>query len=196
MGSLELDTNSRNDLNPMSRRFSQIKRGAEYDTALTNYVDYIRNAATRPTKRLQGGTRGARRETIPAALRPFGMNMAADTYIAVRASQDSVTGIGSALTNRLFTQGTQLEAADKLSGFRPAKVTAFRGSGNAAYVQSKITKLYYLKYEGDSFSAPFGALSDTEEFETGASAVRAAIVTAFASADIKRISFTPEKVPV
>lgn len=180
----------------MSRRFSQIKKGAEYDSALTNYVDYIRNAATRPTKRLQGGTRGARRQTVPAALLPFGMALPADTFVLVRISQPSVTGLGSALTNRIFTQGTQLANADRMAGFRPARVQAFQGNGNATYVQSKITKLWYLKYEGDSFTAPFGALTGNEEFETGASAVRNAIVTAFGAADIKRISFTPEKVPV
>ncbi|QYO62785.1 hypothetical protein [Leptolyngbya sp. 7M] len=180
----------------MSRRFSQIKKGAEYDTALTNYVDYIRNAATRPTKRLQGGTRGGRRQTVPAALRPFGMDLGENAFVLVRVSQQSVTGLGNALTNRLFIQGTQLANADRLSGFRPARVQAFQGNGNAAYVQSKITKLFYLKYEGDSFTAPFGALTTAEEFETGASAVRTAVVTAFGAADIKRISFTPEKVPV
>lgn len=179
----------------MARRYSQIKRGAEYDLALDNYVTYIRDAATRPTKRLRGGTRGARRQTVAAALLPFGMDMAAGEYIAVRAGQNSITGLGNALTNRLFTQGTNLANSSKMTGFRPARVSAFQGNGAAAYTQSKITKLYYLKYEGDSFSAPFGALTATEEEADGYRLVRAAVITAFGASDIKRISFSPEKVP-
>lgn len=180
----------------MSRRYSQIKRGAEYDTALNNYVDYLRNAATRQTKRLKGGARGSTRQTVSAALRPFGMELDAGQFAQVRVSQDSVTGLGNALTTRLFTQGTQLANSEKLAKFRPAKITAFRGTGTATYVQSKITKLYYLKYAGDTFSAPFGALSDTEEEVVGSRAVKAAVLTNFASADNKRVSIAPEKVPV
>lgn len=180
----------------MSRRYSQIKRGAEYDTALNNYVDYLRNAATRQTKRLRGGARGQTRQTVAAALRPFGMELDTGTFAATRVSQDSLTGLTNALVNRLFTQGTQLANAERLSGFRPAKVTAFRGTGQATYVQSKITKLYYLKYQGDTFGAPFGATSDAEEEVVGSRAVKAAVLTAFAGADNKRISISPEKVPV
>lgn len=180
----------------MARRYSQIKRGAEYEQALNNYVDYLRNASTRQTKRMVGGARGSTRQTIPAALRPFGMELDAGAYASVRASQDSVSGLSTALTNRLFTQGANLAAAEKVYNFRPARVTAFRGTGTATYVQSKITKLFYLKYAGDTFSAPFGATSDTEEEATGGRAVKAAILTQFAAAENKRISVSPEKVPV
>lgn len=180
----------------MSRRFSQIKRGAEYEKALDNYVLYMSNMETRPTKRLQGGTRGNRRQTVAAALTPFGADLGTGVYASVRVGQDSVTALGTALTNRLYTQGTQLAAAIKVGGFKPARVTAFRGTGTANYVQSKITKLYYLKYDGDSFGAPFGATSGTEEEQAGGQAVKTAIITLFAGADIKRISFSPEKVPV
>lgn len=180
----------------MARRYSQIKRGAEYDLALNNYVDYIRNAQTRPTKRLQGGIRGARRQTLPAAVRPFGAELGAGVYYSTRIGQESSNEIGSALSTRVFTQGAQLAGAIRLQGFRPAKVTAFRGSGAAAYVQSKVTKLYYLKYTGDTFGAPFGALSDTEEELAGGTAVKTAILTLFGAADIKRVSISPEKVPV
>jgi len=63
-------------------------------------------------------------------------------------------------------------------------------------VQSKVTKLYYLKYTGDSFSSPFGATSDAEEELAGGTAVKNAIITLFGAADIKRVSISPEKVPV
>lgn len=180
----------------MARRYSQIKRGAEYEAALNNYVDYLKNIETRPTKRLQGGIRGARRQTLPAALRPFGADLAAGVYLSTRVGQESSQEIGQTVTGRLFTQGANLAAATKMSGFRPAKATAFRGTGAAAYVQSKVTKLYYLKYTGDNFSVPFGATSDAEEELAGGTAVKNAILTLFGAADIKRVSISPEKVPV
>ena len=178
----------------MARKFSDIKRGAEYDFALDNYIQYLRDTETRPTKRMQGGTRGARRESVPAAVLPFGMAMAADEYVLCRVGTSTLADIGGALTNRLFSQGTQLANASKYQGFRPAKVSAFSGNGNAAYVQSKVTKLYYLKYEGNNYNAPFGALTAAEEQATGAAAVRTALLSLFGAADIKRVSFSPEKV--
>lgn len=180
----------------MARRYSQIKRGAEYDLALDNYLTYLRAADTRPTKRIQGGVRGARRVTLPAAVRPFGAELSGGAYLSTRIGQESSQEIGSALSTRVFTQGAQLAAAIRMQKFRPAKVSAFRGTGAAAYVQSKVTKLYYLKYTGDSFSAPFGATSDAEEELAGGTAVKNAIITLFGAADIKRVSISPEKVPV
>ncbi|NJO79168.1 MAG: hypothetical protein HC827_12035 [Cyanobacteria bacterium RM1_2_2] len=180
----------------MARRYSQIRRGAEYDAALDNYVAYIRDAATRPTKRMQGGARGARRETLQAALLPFGIDLPANTFAAARISQTSFAAIGATLTNRTYTGATQLAAATPLAKFRPARVSAFRGTGAATYVQSKVTKLYYLKYEGDSFTAPIGALNAAEEEADGCRLVRTAIQGVFGAADIQRISFSPEKVPV
>ena len=178
----------------MARRYSQIKRGAEYNQALDNYLLYLRDAQTRPTKRLQGGARGARRKLEVRYVKPFGMAIGADEMFEVRASADSLTEIGSAVGSRITTAtpSTKILINKK---FKPARVSAFKGSGNATYVQSKVTKLYYLKYEGDSSSLPFGALTEVEEEQTGANAVRQAIITLFGAADIKRISFSAEKVP-
>jgi hypothetical protein len=122
--------------------------------------------------------------------------MASGEFAATRVSTDGLTGLGSALTGRLFTSGASLTGAIRIQKFRPAKVTGFRGTGAATYVQSKITKLYYLKYTGDTYGAPFGATSDTEEEFDGGSTVKAAVLALFAGADIKRVSISPEKVPV
>jgi hypothetical protein len=181
----------------MARRYSQIKRGAEYEVGLNNYIDYLRLAETRPTKRMQGGVRGARRQTIPAAVRPFGVDLGATALAAVRVGTESHQELGAAVTaGRLATEGATLATAQRIEGFRPARVSAFRGSGAAAYVQSKVTKLYYLKYTGDSFSLPFGATAGAEEEHAGGTAVKAAILSAFGAADVKRVSISPEKVPV
>lgn len=180
----------------MARRYSQIKRGAEYDLALDNYITYIKNVDTRPTKRLQGGSRGARRQTRYAAVRPFGVEMPAGTFAATRVGEESFTEVGSAVASRLFTSGANLTGASRLDKFRPAKAVGFRGTGAAAYVQSKVTKLFYLKYTGDSFGVPFGAISDTEEEYAGSLIVKNAIITLFGAADIKRVSITAERVAV
>jgi hypothetical protein len=180
----------------MARRYSQIKRGAEYDAALNNYITYLRNIETRPSKRLQGGTRGARRQTLPAAVRPFGVDLGSTPYLSTRVGVDSSQELASAVSGRLFTSGANLAAAQRIEKFRPAKASAFRGTGAATYVQSKVTKLYYLKYTGDSFNIPFGATSDTEEEFAGSTVVKNAILTAFGAADIKRVSISPERVPV
>ncbi len=147
----------------MSRRFSRIKQGAELNTALDNYITYLKNIDTRPSKRTQGGVRGSRRETVAAAVLPFGKEMGTGEYAATRVSTEGLTGLGTVLNGRLYTQGAQLAGAIKILKFRPAKVTAFRGTGAATYVQSKITKLYYLKYTGDTYGSLFGATSATEE---------------------------------
>ena len=180
----------------MTRRFSQIKRGAEYNVALDNYVAYIRNSETRPTKRMRGGIRGARRQTLAAAVRPFGIELASGVFASTRVGQDSLTALTSTVSSRLFTSGAQLTGARPLKGFKPAKISAFRGTGAASYVQSKVTKLYYLKYAGDSFSVPFGATSDGEEEAAGGAAVKAAVLALFGSADVKRASISPERVSV
>lgn len=180
----------------MARRYSQIKRGAEYDAALDNYITYLRNIETRPSKRLQGGIRGARRTTLPAAVRPFGVELAAGTYASTRVGQESSQELAATVATRLFTSGANLAGAQRIEKFRPAKASAFRGTGAAAYVQSKVTKLYYLKYTGDSFGVPFGATSDAEEEFAGGTAVKNAIITLFGAADIKRVSISPERVPV
>ncbi len=179
----------------MATRYSQIKRGAEYDTALDNYVQYLRDSATRPTKRLRGGSRENRRALIRAAVRPFGLPVDADELIEVKASAASGTALGPTLGVRLIRSGAELASAQSVRGFRPARLSAFRGTGAAEYAQSKVTKLWYLKYAGDSFSLPFGALTETEEQGVAARALKAQIITFFGSAEIKRVSIAPEKVP-
>jgi hypothetical protein len=104
--------------------------------------------------------------------------------------------MATAFANRLTLGDAAQATAQKIQGFRPARCSAFRGTGAAAYKQSRVTKLYYLDYTGDSFGFPFGALSGAEEEYAGGVAVKAAVLTAFGSADIKRVSITPEKVPV
>lgn len=180
----------------MANRYSQIKKGLEYETALNNYVDYLRNPANRTTKRMTGGTRGARRSVVAAAVKPFGMELPAADYIRVTVSTDSQTALATAVSTRLFIDGQNLENSTKLAKFRPARVNSFFGTGAASYAQSKVTKLWYLKYTGDSNSVPFGAIAATEEEQVGSRIVRAAVLGLAGGADIKRVSVSPERVPI
>ena len=180
----------------MVKRYGQIKKGLEYETALNNYVEYLRNPANRTTKRMTGGTRGERRDIIKGAVLPFGIDASAGQYYLVSVSVKSNTAIGASVSSRLFTSGTNLTGADKLSKFSPAKAQVFRGSGAASYQQSKVTKLWYLKYEGDSYSIPFGALTETEEEQTGARLVRSALLSGGSASDVNRVSIVSERVPV
>lgn len=180
----------------MANRFSRIKQGAELNQALDNYVDYIRNAANRPTKRMQGGTRGARRKTVVRAVIPFGVDVDGIEVYEVRVGQDSAEALAESLgAQRLITPAADADIK-RVKGFKPARVVVFAGNGSASYVASKITKQYYLKYEGDSYSAPFGATTETEEEAAGARLVKSAVKTQFAAKDIIRISFQPERIPI
>jgi hypothetical protein len=75
------------------------------------------------------------------------------------------SSIGSGATGGARFENSEIDVAnieDYPRGFRPARVTAFRrGSGNPTYVQSKFTKLYYLKYPGSSHSCPFRRQANT-----------------------------------
>lgn len=176
-------------------RFSRIKQGAELNQALDNYVNYIRDTANRPTKRLQGGTRGARRKTVIRGVQPFGQELAANTFYEVRIGEDSITALGSAVGTRLKEIQAPANVM-RVKGFRPAKFSVFAGNGNAVYAQSKITRQYYLKYDGDNYSIPFGASSETEEEAQGAQVVKAAINNALGDKDIKRFSYQPERLAI
>lgn len=179
----------------MSRRNIHIRRGLEYNTGLENYVKYLTDLDTRPTKRMKGGTRGARRKFILRVLLPFGMTVTADTLVEVRVSEKSDTALATPIGARLKKDAADLAKGLTFNKFRPARVSVFEGNGNATYVPSKYTKLNYLKYEGDGYSLPFGALTATEEEQDGAKAVRAGVRTTFSASDIVRVSFSPEKVP-
>lgn len=181
----------------MGTRYSDVRRGAELNKALTNYASYIQNAATRPSKRLQGGTVERRIAKQDVAVRPFSMdNDATKPKVLVKATEQGIGtggGLATALSTRLdVTLGTDYRIE---GGFTPAKVSYFKPSSNTrSYVQSKVTKLYYIKYTGTTYSAPFGAGSDTEEFETAKALVKADVLALDPGLDYRRVSISPERV--
>lgn len=180
----------------MSNKYSQIKKGLEYQTALDNYVEYLRNPANRRTKRLVGGTRGAQRQSRIACVLPFGIDQAGGEKYLTQVSEASWNALGAVIGARLSVTQADLALSSKVSKFKPARASVFRGSGAASYVQSKVTKLFYLKYTGDSYSIPFGAVSEGEEEQVGSRVVKAALITGGSGSDVNRVSISPERVPV
>lgn len=179
-------------------RFSDIRRATELKVALDNYTNYLRNAENRPTKRLQGGAVGR-----PRGQREIGYILPFTRE--VDASDRAQVGITTRAKNfGLATLGGRLVVAAAppagsnillLKRFKPATASVFDPSGPAVYVQSKITKLYYPKRPGESYSLPFGALAENEEFSTAASAVKGALF-AIATGDGKRVSISFERYTV
>lgn len=160
----------------MGNRYSDIRRGGELKQALDDYVQYLSNMQTRATKRQTGGTYAARPgEIVPVFLRPFGVpvantdvvqNRANDTAFAGPADLDGIPNFGTGADARFEHTTTTKTVVSAPKGFSPARCTAFVRNGTPAYVRSKVTKLYYIKYPGKSYAVPFGrqmnAAGDTE----------------------------------
>lgn len=165
--------------------YSDIFRSVELRKGLENYVEYLTDSAKRTTKRLIGGAVGeARGDTLLGAVKPFGLPLTADFLgVAVNYPERSVEGegasvLGSKIGTRLIKTITPTDADkyDEDSGFSPARAIVFRPNGTRTYVQSKRTKLYYIKYGGDTFSCPFGATGEAEEFGSARKEVRATLL--------------------
>ena len=181
----------------MATRYSDVRRGAELNKALTNYAAYLQNASTRPSKRLQGGTVERTIAKQNVAVRPFSLdNDTAKPKVLVKATEQGLSttgGLAAKLSTRIdVTLGTDFRIE---GGFTPAKVSYFKPTSNTrTYVASKITKLYYIKYAGSTFSIPFGALTDAEEFETAKALVKADVLELDPTLNYRRVSITNERV--
>ena len=183
----------------MAGRFSDIKNAAEYKRALDNYVDYLQNIENRPSKRLQGGTPGETKVRQSVVVRPFGADFGSASGFITTASKDSVERWKDTISQRILIAENQLANAQVRKGFRAARLQIFEpdnsGGTGRQYVQSKITKLYYLKYPGTNYAVPFGATSEAEEQSKGAKDAKNAILKKMQNLDYKRVSVRPEKVP-
>jgi hypothetical protein len=180
----------------MAGRYSEILKAQEYEKALDNYIDYIQNADNRPSKRLQGGTPGKSIPRTNVTLTPFGGDFSGSNNVFVTASKNAIDQWSAQIGTRVRTAPTSLADSVRIAGFRPAKLKIFQPeAGNPTYVQSQITGLYYLKYPGENFTVPFGALNDSEEEATAARSLKGAILQSM-TREYKRVSVTPEKIPV
>jgi|GEM_PF-2300196 len=186
----------------MTKRFGNVIKGAEEAAALTNYLKYISDPNSRQTKRQKGGTRDNARVrseelgyliafSAPSSISAFTLNFS-------KTSLEGFAGFQEALvsTKRLTPIAAGVSAPNGSipipKGFRPARTSVFVPNGSAEYVQSKITKEYYLKYGGKSHSLPFGGISATEKQEDGEKAVKTALITVGGGKQYFRVSITPE----
>ncbi len=180
----------------MGLKYSNIKKAAEYQEGLGNYIKYLRNEENNRSKRLTGGSRTSRRDLTTVVVHPFALDFDADFWVSSKVNRTQVAALKTLVNNRFADAAASVAQGISLAGFKPARLTTFRGSGNATYEPSKITKLYYLKYEGETQSAPFGANTAAEEETEIARTIKAAAKTGGTAGSIRRASVSSERVRV
>ena len=144
----------------MARRYSRILQATALAQAVDNYVNHITTAATRPRNVGSGTPRDAQQAL---AIEPFTIDVtASDKYLAF-AGETARTRFTAAVGAAAVEVGGAVTAR-RVAGWKPARITMFVGTGSSAPATSAITGLRYLKYNGNSFSHPFGkkAATDTE----------------------------------
>lgn len=176
----------------MANRYSDIRRGAQLNDALTKYISYLQ------TPRVPNlNSRGARPQQQNVFVVPFNFDLATDEVIPLRASQDGVnvlaTFINNAATNAelLTTIGSKQPVSN--TGFKPAKVVYFRNTTRSVTVAtSDITGRKYLKYAGDTYTAPFGRKTATDDQNDCFNAIKG-LILAQTGFEIQRVSLQVEK---
>jgi len=178
----------------MGRRFSRIKQGALYQEGLTNYINYLNTAATRPRRIGQMGARGT---TLTVYLTPFMADIATDELAAARVNPTHY----SQLSTYINAGGTGAQVANTLGAnnivqipkFRAARIVFFTNATRSVQVTtSDITGLQYLKYNGERSSCPFGRNLETDNQMDAFQQIKAGILAGFAGNEIKRVSLQRE----
>lgn len=191
----------------MARRYSLIDRAEEFKKAKDN-IDAYNRSNKKPSKRLSGGTRDRTRirDRRDVFIKPFGVNTTATSKGYVILTADPETPANAKFKENIVAKGRLTlsiadgDAAnweDAPEGFSPAKVTIFiPAAGDPKYVPAKKSKLYYLKYPGESSTCAFGATSDTEEFAGGARALKNDFRNDFKTQKNFRVNVQAEKFPL
>lgn len=155
----------------MGRRYSDIRRGGRLNAALTAYTNYLQTAATR----VPGvGTGTARPPQVDLAIVPFNADVATGDFWLARVSEPARALMGSAVATRAQATSTTV-AANRIPGYKPAKIVMFAGSGTSTVATSAITGQRYLRYAGQTYSHPFGRATGTDREQEEYNAIRAAL---------------------
>lgn len=166
----------------MGKRYSNINQGAELKRAQDALTNYRRN---RQTKRTTGGTPGKSRSRIDVSVLPFGS--AGTDRALVSTTGDSYTKLSTVINTRTSKDDKTIAASSKFDGFQPARLHYFSPDNDQrSYVQSKQTGLFYLRYNGINYSAPFGATAKTEEYEAAARTLKAAALAIDGNKEFRR----------
>lgn len=177
----------------MGSRYSDIRRGAQLQQDLTNYITYL---STPRTPNVGGGdARGAQRQLY---VTPFGQDIETDETVRVQAKTTSYT----ALTPYIVTgNGASVETTPGaktvigVNGYKPARVVWFRNTTRQVRVErSNVTNRQYLHYEGNRDSCPFGRAAATDDQIDVFNAIKADILTATSTNAVNRVSLTREKI--
>ncbi|MGD1906448.1 MAG: hypothetical protein ACFB0C_10705 [Leptolyngbyaceae cyanobacterium] len=177
----------------MGNRYSRIRRGAQYNEALTNYITHL------STPRVPNlNSQGPRNLNKTVYVNPFKIDIAADELARAKMNPDHFVRLG-ARVNAAGTGGSVEEnlganSIVALSKFRAARVVLFHNATRTVTVEtSEVTRQRYLKYAGDRFSCPFGRNLENDDEADAFLGIRAAIEAA-ETGDIVRVSWTREKV--
>jgi hypothetical protein len=176
----------------MGRRYSNINQGTELKRAQEKLAQH---RANRQTKRSTGGTVGKSKSSVSVAVLPFSTKDPVLLLARITKASDAV--LASALTGRYSKAQLSLDLAQKQFKFQAARIHYFQPNGNQpVYVQSKQTGLYYIKYGGENFSAPFGCLTDKEEENFASRQVKNAVLGIHTNKEYRRVWIDDERVPV
>ena len=156
-----------------------------------NYVNYLSNADEQQPNIGNGTSKPPQTEVY---VQPFGIDLDAEQFIKVNATQDRWNTWGSQFA--AYTQDTLNTAGGevflRLRGVRPARLVIKTGiSTTKTVVTAKATKRKYLSYGGTSGSIPFGqntTESEVEAFQT----LKAAVESTGFNAQTMRISRVKE----
>ncbi len=181
----------------MARRYSRIKQGAYYNTALQNYIEHLQTAATRPR---QIGVREPL-DFRPVYVRPFGTNLGGATEVVEGRAQDGHITALKPLIDQAGTGCKVYTVADlasnvvvPLGGFKPARViwqnATARDTGVAT---SQVTGLQYLQYRNVARrSCAFGRAAETDNIYSSFSTLKA--VLKGQPGAINRVSLSEENI--
>lgn len=179
----------------MSTRFSDIKRGQKLATALTNYTNYLQNAATRPSNI---GQQGPRDLSVEIYLKPFTQDVAADEVLLARcsaASQTAMLATMDTITGAMVDTTIGANSLVAIPGFSASRAIMFMNATRSVAVEtSDVTGLKYLKYNGTRYSVPFGATADTDDEMDVFLEIKAALLAANSTAETLRVNLSREKI--
>ena len=177
----------------MARRYSDIKRGAELNQALGNYITYLQTPRPRNIN-----SRGAQGTTKTVYGAPFNIEFEVDVVYASRVNPDHFTAL-STYINQAGSGAQVLEApgANSIGNayrYRLPRVIWFRNTTRTvSVVTSDITGLRRLSYAGDRFSCPFGANADSDDQATTFNQIKSNILGATAGTyEVNRVSLSKE----
>ncbi|MEL6605356.1 MAG: hypothetical protein AAFP20_19255 [Cyanobacteria bacterium J06614_10] len=177
----------------MGNRYSRIRQGAQLNTALTNYINHLTTPRTPNV-----GSRGPRDPRKSVYVTPFGFDIATGEVVRATNAIDAYT----ALAAQINAAGTGGEVTDTLGSktiaqvgsFSPARIVWFRNATlSTQVVKSDITKLDYLKYNGDRSSCAFGREAADDNMYDAFDAIKAAILSGNAGLELNRVSLTRER---